>query len=200
MKLLKIAGEVFLILCWCVIITIGVVLIQERISGNGESNAVKKVRETEEQNTVISLDKMKEKYQQEINEYLDDLKIVTVDENTLQVSFVLKEEKDPVKKIPMLKKISSLVDSAKGRKISFKINMIVQNDSDLSISVYDCRIDSFSLPDFLIQPANEMLSSSVSDLLKKNEQVRLRDLYVVENQIILIGDVPKEVQKVWFED
>ncbi len=200
MKLLRIVGQLFLICCWCLIITIGVILIQSRFADESDEKSIIRSKETEGRQMIISIEQLKKKYQDEIDEYIDNLKIEVLDGSSLQVSFVLKEEKDPSQKIPMLKKISTLVDSAKGREISFQIRLSIENEETLGVWIHDCKIDSFSIPDFLIDPLNQMIDSHLAEIFQQSDQIRLEAFYLVDDQIVLVGEWPKEAQKVWAKE
>lgn len=200
MKLLKMMGQIFLILCWCMIITLGVILIQNRFFDEDRSNIQLRTKEEDKPRIVVSLDNIIEKYRDEIEVYIEDLSIETMDNSTLRVSFTLKEGADPSSQIPMLKKISSLIEPSLGKNISFKVRFGTINQSGLTISVNECKIDTFTIPDFLVDPLNQMLASSLDEWFQQHKEINIQDLYVVENQIILVGNLPEEVQKVWLED
>lgn len=200
MKLLKMMGQIFLILCWCMIITLGVILIQNRFFDGDRSNIQLRTKEEDKPRIVVSLDNIIEKYRDEIEVYIEDLSIETMDNSTLRVSFTLKEGADPSSQIPMLKKISSLIEPSLGKNISFKVRFSTINQSGLTISVNECKIDTFTIPDFLVDPLNQMLASSLDEWFQQHKEINIQDLYVVENQIILVGNLPEEVQKVWLED
>ena len=72
--------------------------------------------------------------------------------------------------------------------------------SQIDISVHDCTIDSFSIPNFLIEPLNQMMASQLKEIIKRTEGMDIKSFSLVENQIILIGEVPEEVQNVWLEN
>ena len=100
----------------------------------------------------------------------------------------------------MLKKISTLIEAASGKEISFEVSVNILDGSQIDISVHDCIIDSFSIPNFLIEPLNQMMASQLKEIIKRTEGMDIKSFSLVENQIILIGEVPEEVQNVWLEN
>lgn len=200
MKILKMIGQIFLICCWCLIITIGVVLIRNRTVIVPEQEPSININENQTEQIVIPLEKLIGKYKKDLESYMDDLKIETVNESTLKIGFVLKDGQDPSAKIPMLKKISTLIEAASGKEISFEVSVNILDGSQIDISVHDCTIDSFSIPNFLIEPLNQMMASQLKEIIKRTEGMDIKSFSLVENQIILIGEVPEEVQNVWLEN
>lgn len=201
MKFVKLLGQLFLIFCWCLIITIGVVLIQQRIPEKENERSYADEWQMEEENkemTVIPLDALIAKRQKELDEYISDLTLETVDASTLQVSFVLREDKNVCDKIPMLKKISSLVNVAKGKAITFKVSAFLSDDQ-LRVKVYDCALDMIAIPDLLVEPINEIITAEL-EKIQKERDIMIESLTIIKNQVIVTGKVPEDVQKVWKED